>query len=196
MALRLLLCLAALGAGCRAGPPPGPSTEPPLQDEADNQENILSQVRGGAEGGCRCYSPRGGWGNPGGPWWGAGWAHGGALGARRGASHGRAVRPPSETRCVLLAALRNSFLGWLLDKQTPSRLCSGSPKHFLQLKEIPGTVRGCSAGLSHRQVPLPVGLFRLPQPCEEAWLGAAGGLRGGCSQKDTKHEGTAGGLHP
>lgn len=45
--LPLLLCLAALGAGCRAGSPPagtaGPSAEP-LQDEADNQENILSQV--------------------------------------------------------------------------------------------------------------------------------------------------------
>ncbi|KAI6064118.1 Olfactomedin-like protein 2b [Aix galericulata] len=62
MALRLLLCLAALGAGCRAGPPPGPSTEPPLQDEADNQENILSQLLGDydkvkavSEGSdCRC----------------------------------------------------------------------------------------------------------------------------------------------
>lgn len=47
--LPLLLCLAALGAGCRAGTQPagtaGPSAEP-LQDEADNQENILSQVPG------------------------------------------------------------------------------------------------------------------------------------------------------
>ncbi|NXK55465.1 OLM2B protein, partial [Chauna torquata] len=57
--------LAALGAGCRAGPPPagtaGPSAEP-LQDEADNQENILSQLLGDydkvkavSEGSdCRC----------------------------------------------------------------------------------------------------------------------------------------------
>ncbi|XP_067156847.1 olfactomedin-like protein 2B isoform X3 [Apteryx mantelli] len=63
--LPLLLCLAALGAGCRAGPPPaataGPSAEP-LQDEADNQENILSQLLGDydkvkavSEGSnCRC----------------------------------------------------------------------------------------------------------------------------------------------
>lgn len=53
--LPLLLCLAALGAGCRAGPAPtgtaGPSAEP-LQDEADNQENILSQVRGCFGGRC------------------------------------------------------------------------------------------------------------------------------------------------
>ncbi|NXD90404.1 OLM2B protein, partial [Chaetorhynchus papuensis] len=61
----LLLCLAALGAGCRAGTPPagtaGPSAEP-LQDEADNQENILSQLLGDydkvkavSEGSdCRC----------------------------------------------------------------------------------------------------------------------------------------------
>ncbi|NXD30477.1 OLM2B protein, partial [Spelaeornis formosus] len=65
MALPLLLCLAALGAGCRAGTPPsvtaGPSAEP-LQDEADNQENILSQLLGDydkvkavSEGSdCRC----------------------------------------------------------------------------------------------------------------------------------------------
>ncbi|NWQ76580.1 OLM2B protein, partial [Columbina picui] len=58
-------CLAALGAGCRAGSPPtgtaGPSAEP-LQDEADNQENILSQLLGDydkvkavSEGSdCRC----------------------------------------------------------------------------------------------------------------------------------------------
>ncbi|NXC51131.1 OLM2B protein, partial [Penelope pileata] len=58
-------CLAALGAGCRAGPAPtgtaGPSAEP-LQDEADNQENILSQLLGDydkvkavSEGSdCRC----------------------------------------------------------------------------------------------------------------------------------------------
>ncbi|XP_075278473.1 olfactomedin-like protein 2B isoform X2 [Opisthocomus hoazin] len=67
--LPLLLCLAALGAGCRAGPPhtpapaatAGPSAEP-LQDEADNQENILSQLLGDydkvkavSEGSdCRC----------------------------------------------------------------------------------------------------------------------------------------------
>ncbi|NWS46663.1 OLM2B protein, partial [Probosciger aterrimus] len=63
--LPLLLCLAALGTGCRAGPPPasttGPSAEP-LQDEADNQENILSQLLGDydkvkavSEGSdCRC----------------------------------------------------------------------------------------------------------------------------------------------
>lgn len=63
--LPLLLCLAALGAGCRAGPAPtgtaGPSAEP-LQDEADNQENILSQLLGDydkvkavSEGSdCRC----------------------------------------------------------------------------------------------------------------------------------------------
>ncbi|XP_041885787.1 olfactomedin-like protein 2B isoform X3 [Corvus kubaryi] len=63
--LPLLLCLAALGAGCRAGTPPagtaGPSAEP-LQDEADNQENILSQLLGDydkvkavSEGSdCRC----------------------------------------------------------------------------------------------------------------------------------------------
>ncbi|KAM9283271.1 olfactomedin-like protein 2B [Morus bassanus] len=63
--LPLLLCLAALGAGCRAGLPPagtaGPSAEP-LQDEADNQENILSQLLGDydkvkavSEGSdCRC----------------------------------------------------------------------------------------------------------------------------------------------
>ncbi|XP_063262840.1 olfactomedin-like protein 2B isoform X2 [Prinia subflava] len=63
--LPLLLCLAALGAGCRAGPTPagtaGPSAEP-LQDEADNQENILSQLLGDydkvkavSEGSdCRC----------------------------------------------------------------------------------------------------------------------------------------------
>uniref|UniRef100_A0A8C3JER8 Olfactomedin like 2B n=1 Tax=Calidris pygmaea TaxID=425635 RepID=A0A8C3JER8_9CHAR len=63
--LPLLLCLAALGAGCRAGSPPagtaGPSAEP-LQDEADNQENILSQLLGDydkvkavSEGSdCRC----------------------------------------------------------------------------------------------------------------------------------------------
>ncbi|KAM6065686.1 olfactomedin-like protein 2B isoform 2-T2 [Chlamydotis macqueenii] len=65
MALPLLLCLAALGTGCRAGTPPagtaGPSAEP-LQDEADNQENILSQLLGDydkvkavSEGSdCRC----------------------------------------------------------------------------------------------------------------------------------------------
>ncbi|NXS60922.1 OLM2B protein, partial [Brachypteracias leptosomus] len=65
MALPLLLCLAALGAGCRAGAAPagtaGPSAEP-LQDEADNQENILSQLLGDydkvkavSEGSdCRC----------------------------------------------------------------------------------------------------------------------------------------------
>lgn len=81
--LPLLLFLAALGAGCRAGSPPagtaGPSAEP-LQDEADNQENILSQVaaekrgrrgaprgalgtRGaalGSAGGC-CAQPAWGW---------------------------------------------------------------------------------------------------------------------------------------
>ncbi|XP_065599302.1 olfactomedin-like protein 2B isoform X2 [Cyrtonyx montezumae] len=63
--LPLLLCLAALGAGCRAGQAPtgtaGPSSEP-LQDEADNQENILSQLLGDydkvkavSEGSdCRC----------------------------------------------------------------------------------------------------------------------------------------------
>ncbi|NWU94740.1 OLM2B protein, partial [Upupa epops] len=72
--LPLLICLVALGAGCRAGtptpastagPPPagtdGPSAEP-LQDEADNQENILSQLLGDydkvkavSEGSdCRC----------------------------------------------------------------------------------------------------------------------------------------------
>ncbi|XP_053806751.1 olfactomedin-like protein 2B isoform X1 [Vidua chalybeata] len=63
--LPLLLCLAALGAGCRAGTHPtgtaGPSAEP-LQDEADNQENILSQLLGDydkvkavSEGSdCRC----------------------------------------------------------------------------------------------------------------------------------------------
>ncbi|XP_053928957.1 olfactomedin-like protein 2B isoform X4 [Cuculus canorus] len=63
--LPLLLCLAALGVGCRAGSPPagtaGPSVEP-LQDEADNQENILSQLLGDydkvkavSEGSdCRC----------------------------------------------------------------------------------------------------------------------------------------------
>ncbi|XP_056353392.1 olfactomedin-like protein 2B isoform X4 [Oenanthe melanoleuca] len=63
--LPLLLCLAALGAGCRAGTTPagtaGPSAEP-LQDEADNQENILSQLLGDydkvkavSEGSdCRC----------------------------------------------------------------------------------------------------------------------------------------------
>ncbi|OXB84202.1 UNVERIFIED_CONTAM: hypothetical protein H355_007085 [Colinus virginianus] len=63
--LPLLLCLAALGAGCRAGQAPtgtaGPSAEP-LQDEADNQENILSQLLGDydkvkavSEGSdCRC----------------------------------------------------------------------------------------------------------------------------------------------
>ncbi|NXX25520.1 OLM2B protein, partial [Nicator chloris] len=63
--LPLLLYLAALGAGCRAGTPPagtaGPSAEP-LQDEADNQENILSQLLGDydkvkavSEGSdCRC----------------------------------------------------------------------------------------------------------------------------------------------
>ncbi|NXF31362.1 OLM2B protein, partial [Nyctibius bracteatus] len=63
--LPLLLCLAALSAGCRAGPPPtgtaGPSAEP-LQDEAENQENILSQLLGDydkvkavSEGSdCRC----------------------------------------------------------------------------------------------------------------------------------------------
>ncbi|XP_042674980.1 olfactomedin-like protein 2B [Centrocercus urophasianus] len=65
--LPLLLCLAALGAGCRAGPAPtgtaGPSAEP-LQDEADNQENILSQLLGdydkvkavseGADCRCKC----------------------------------------------------------------------------------------------------------------------------------------------
>ncbi|NXH30540.1 OLM2B protein, partial [Myiagra hebetior] len=57
--------LAALGAGCRAGTTPagtaGPSAEP-LQDEADNQENILSQLLGDydkvkavSEGSdCRC----------------------------------------------------------------------------------------------------------------------------------------------
>lgn len=51
--LPLLLCLAVLGAGCRAESPPtgtaGPSAEP-LQDEADNQENILSQVSTGDAG--------------------------------------------------------------------------------------------------------------------------------------------------
>ncbi|NXC32684.1 OLM2B protein, partial [Campylorhamphus procurvoides] len=63
--LPLLLCLAALGSGCRAGTTPagtaGPSAEP-LQDEADNQENILSQLLGDydkvkavSEGSdCRC----------------------------------------------------------------------------------------------------------------------------------------------
>ncbi|XP_074402624.1 olfactomedin-like protein 2B isoform X1 [Zonotrichia albicollis] len=63
--LPLLLCLAALGAGCRAESQPagtaGPSAEP-LQDEADNQENILSQLLGDydkvkavSEGSdCRC----------------------------------------------------------------------------------------------------------------------------------------------
>ncbi|XP_072199233.1 olfactomedin-like protein 2B isoform X2 [Excalfactoria chinensis] len=63
--LSLLLCLAALVAGCRAEPVPtgtaGPSAEP-LQDEADNQENILSQLLGDydkvkavSEGSdCRC----------------------------------------------------------------------------------------------------------------------------------------------
>ncbi|NWY42422.1 OLM2B protein, partial [Sylvia atricapilla] len=63
--LPLLLCLAALGVGCRAGTTPagtaGPSAEP-LQDEADNQENILSQLLGDydkvkavSEGSdCRC----------------------------------------------------------------------------------------------------------------------------------------------
>ncbi|KAK2540407.1 Olfml2b [Columba guinea] len=63
--LPLLLCLAVLGAGCRAESPPtgtaGPSAEP-LQDEADNQENILSQLLGDydkvkavSEGSdCRC----------------------------------------------------------------------------------------------------------------------------------------------
>ncbi|KAK2541574.1 Olfml2b [Columba livia] len=63
--LPLLLCLALLGAGCRAESPPtgtaGPSAEP-LQDEADNQENILSQLLGDydkvkavSEGSdCRC----------------------------------------------------------------------------------------------------------------------------------------------
>ncbi|NXE64579.1 OLM2B protein, partial [Calcarius ornatus] len=63
--LPLLLCLAALGAGCRAATQPagtaGPSAEP-LQDEADNQENILSQLLGDydkvkavSEGSdCRC----------------------------------------------------------------------------------------------------------------------------------------------
>ncbi|NWU80634.1 OLM2B protein, partial [Onychorhynchus coronatus] len=63
--LPLLLFLAALGAGCRAGTTPagtaGPSAEP-LQDEADNQENILSQLLGDydkvkavSEGSdCRC----------------------------------------------------------------------------------------------------------------------------------------------
>ncbi|NXP51606.1 OLM2B protein, partial [Heliornis fulica] len=63
--LPLLLCLAALGAGCRAVAPTtstaGPSAEP-LQDEADNQENILSQLLGDydkvkavSEGSdCRC----------------------------------------------------------------------------------------------------------------------------------------------
>ncbi|XP_054240354.1 olfactomedin-like protein 2B [Indicator indicator] len=63
--LPLLLCLAALGAGCRAGTTlagtAGPSAEP-LQDEADNQENILSQLLGDydkvkavSEGSdCRC----------------------------------------------------------------------------------------------------------------------------------------------
>ncbi|NXV77285.1 OLM2B protein, partial [Atlantisia rogersi] len=47
--LPLLLCLAALGAGCWAGSPPGGTSGPsaePLQDEADNQENILSQLLG------------------------------------------------------------------------------------------------------------------------------------------------------
>ncbi|KAM9379040.1 olfactomedin-like protein 2B [Phaethornis superciliosus] len=63
--LPLLLCLAGLGAGCwAANTPPataGPSAEP-LQDEADNQENILSQLLGDydkvkavSEGSdCRC----------------------------------------------------------------------------------------------------------------------------------------------
>ncbi|NWZ67912.1 OLM2B protein, partial [Acrocephalus arundinaceus] len=63
--LPLLLCLAALGAGCRAGTGPAGTAEPsaePLQDEADNQENILSQLLGDydkvkavSEGSdCRC----------------------------------------------------------------------------------------------------------------------------------------------
>ncbi|KAM6327685.1 olfactomedin-like protein 2B [Podargus strigoides] len=63
--LPLLLCLAALGAGCRAGTPPAGTAPPsaqPLQDEADNQENILSQLLGDydkvkavSEGSdCRC----------------------------------------------------------------------------------------------------------------------------------------------
>ncbi|NWW30797.1 OLM2B protein, partial [Panurus biarmicus] len=63
--LPLLLCLAALGAGCRAGTPPAGTAAPsaePLQDEADNQENILSQLLGDydkvkavSEGSdCRC----------------------------------------------------------------------------------------------------------------------------------------------
>ncbi|NWT00112.1 OLM2B protein, partial [Mionectes macconnelli] len=63
--LPLLLCLAALGAGCRAGTPPADTAAPsaePLQDEADNQENILSQLLGDydkvkavSEGSdCRC----------------------------------------------------------------------------------------------------------------------------------------------
>lgn len=61
--LPLLLCLAALGAGCRAGFPPnptgtaGPSAEP-LQDEADNQENILSQVPAGEHLGMGAEYPR------------------------------------------------------------------------------------------------------------------------------------------
>ncbi|NXE94204.1 OLM2B protein, partial [Menura novaehollandiae] len=61
----LLLCLAALGAGCRAGTTPAGTAAPsaePLQDEADNQENILSQLLGDydkvkavSEGSdCRC----------------------------------------------------------------------------------------------------------------------------------------------
>ncbi|NWQ64342.1 OLM2B protein, partial [Neopipo cinnamomea] len=63
--LPLLLCLAALGAGCRAGTTPAGTAAPsaePLQDEADNQENILSQLLGDydkvkavSEGSdCRC----------------------------------------------------------------------------------------------------------------------------------------------
>ncbi|NWH64083.1 OLM2B protein, partial [Geococcyx californianus] len=63
--LPLLLCLAALGAGCRAGLPPAGTAAPSaetLQDEADNQENVLSQLLGDydkvkavSEGSdCRC----------------------------------------------------------------------------------------------------------------------------------------------
>ncbi|NXF85002.1 OLM2B protein, partial [Eubucco bourcierii] len=63
--LPLLLCLAALGVGCRAGTTPAGTARPsaePLQDEADNQENILSQLLGDydkvkavSEGSdCRC----------------------------------------------------------------------------------------------------------------------------------------------